>query len=29
VVIGEETRRQLVGWIVAAMDLLTNLAPNW
>jgi hypothetical protein len=29
VVIGDETQRQLVGWIVAEMNLPARLVPNW
>jgi DNA-binding NtrC family response regulator len=29
VVIGDETQRQLVGWIVAEMNLSARLVPSW
>jgi FixJ family two-component response regulator len=29
VVIGDDTQRQLVGWIVAEMDLPARLVPSW
>jgi DNA-binding NtrC family response regulator len=29
VVIGDETQRRLVGWIVAEMNLPASLVPNW
>jgi DNA-binding NtrC family response regulator len=29
VVIGDETQRQLLGWIVAEMNLPARLVPNW
>jgi hypothetical protein len=29
VVIGDDTQRQLVGWIVAERNLPAGLVPNW